>query len=43
MILTAGFLICKALGAAWSWWWIALTVLVDVNVLEKTDNEKRKK
>lgn len=29
MTLTAAFLICKALGATWSWWWILLTAIVD--------------
>lgn len=29
MILTAAFMICKALGATWSWWWLVATVLVD--------------
>lgn len=29
MVLTATFLICKALGVTWSWWWLALTILAD--------------
>lgn len=29
MILTAGFLIAKALGATWSWWWLIATVIGD--------------
>ena len=29
MILTASFLICKALGVTWSWWWLVLTAVVD--------------
>lgn len=29
MILTAAFLICKALGVTWSWWWLMVTVIVD--------------
>lgn len=29
MILTAAFMICKALGASWSWWWLVITVMTD--------------
>lgn len=35
MILTGAFLICKALGATWSWWWVILTVAVDCNFVER--------
>lgn len=35
MILTAAFMICKALGATWSWWFMILTVLA---VYEAMDN-----
>lgn len=31
MILTAAFLICKALGVTWSWWWLVATVVLDAN------------
>ncbi len=29
MILTAAFIIAKALGVSWSWWWIAATIIGD--------------
>lgn len=29
MILTSIFIICKALGASWSWWWLVATVICD--------------
>mgnify|MGYP006896699914 CR=1 FL=1 len=29
MILTAAFIISKALGASWSWWWLLLTIICD--------------
>lgn len=29
MILTAAFIIAKALGAPWSWYWLLLTVFAD--------------
>lgn len=29
MILTAAFIISKALGVSWSWWWLIVTTLVD--------------
>lgn len=29
MILTAAFIISKAIGAIWSWWWMILTVMAD--------------
>lgn len=29
MILTAAFIISKAIGANWSWWWLLLTVMCD--------------
>lgn len=29
MILTASFIISKAIGATWSWWWLALTITAD--------------
>ena len=34
MILTASFLICKALGATWSWWYIIVTILADYTFRE---------
>lgn len=42
MILTAAFLISKALGVTWSWWWIAATVVLDANtdiITIKSDNK----
>lgn len=29
MILTAAFIISKAIGATWSWGWLFLTVMAD--------------
>lgn len=29
MILTAAFIISKAIGATWSWWWLILTIIAD--------------
>lgn len=29
MILTSAFLICKALGASWSWWWLVAATAYD--------------
>lgn len=31
MILTAAFIISKAIGATWSWWWLISTVVLDCN------------
>ena len=31
MILTAAFIISKAIGAIWSWWWLISTVVLDCN------------
>lgn len=31
MTLTAAFIISKALGATWSWWWLIATVILDYN------------
>lgn len=39
MILTASFLICKALGASWSWWWLILTVILDGGVNTSSDKD----
>ena len=36
MILTAAFLICKALGVTWSWWWLIATVILDYNFNDDT-------
>ena len=30
MLVTAAFLIAKALGAAWSWGWLAATAAADI-------------
>lgn len=37
MILTAAFMICKALGVTWSWWWLVATVLADGSFERKGD------
>lgn len=29
MILTAAFLICKAIGDTWSWGWLVPTIIAD--------------
>lgn len=29
MILTAAFIISKAIGATWSWWWLVATIIAD--------------
>lgn len=31
MTLTAAFIISKAIGATWSWWWLIATVILDYN------------
>lgn len=41
MILTAAFLICKALGATWSWLWLLLVAFIDSNYI--TDVKKMMK
>lgn len=41
MILTAAFIICKALGMTWSWWWLLLTVLIDGNTQSVTIKTSR--
>ncbi|MDE5642047.1 MAG: hypothetical protein K2I56_00985 [Muribaculaceae bacterium] len=33
MIVTAAFLIAKALGAAWGWGWLAATAAADIVAL----------
>lgn len=38
MILTGAFLICKALGVTWSWWWLLLTTAIDFDLNSKTEN-----
>lgn len=40
MILTAAFIISKAIGATWSWWWLLATFLVDNGVDFFTTNKE---
>ncbi len=44
MILTAAFLIAKALGATWSWCWLILTIICDYsfrdNLKIRINNQK---
>lgn len=40
MILTAAFIIAKALGAPWTWFWLFLTVFVDGTYTYSPDNRK---
>lgn len=45
MILTSAFLICKALGASWSWWWLVATIVGDTALCSEaktTTNGKKK-
>lgn len=38
MILTSAFLICKALGASWSWWWLVATIVADSARADRSAN-----
>lgn len=40
MILTAAFLICKAIGTTWSWWWLVVTVFFDTDNRSKSHGYK---
>lgn len=31
MTLTAAFIISKAIGATWSWWWLIAALILDYN------------
>lgn len=41
MTLTAAFIICKALGMTWTWWWLLLTVFIDGNTQSVTIKTSR--
>ena len=43
MILTAAFIICKALGVTCPWWWLVATIIADYsfrdNLIIKTKEQ----
>ena len=42
MILTSAFLICKALGVSWSWWWIVAAIVGDDFTIVRIENKLKK-
>lgn len=42
MILTAAFIISKAIGATWSWWYIILAILADYEFQYNLKNINKK-
>ncbi len=41
MILTASFIISKALGATWSWWYVGLAILADYEFSNNKNNIRK--
>ena len=37
MILTAAFIIAKAIGASWSWWYIGFAIAADMLMKDDKD------
>ena len=42
MILTAAFIISKAIGTTWSWWYIILAILADYEFINNLKNINKK-
>lgn len=42
MIITAAFIISKAIGATWSWWYIILAILTDYEFQNNLKNINKK-